>query len=46
MKAYIVSALDTTQTTFMIVDNNFKIFYANKKSVELLKKHEVLCRSK
>ncbi|MEZ8144432.1 chemotaxis protein [Enterovibrio norvegicus FF-454] len=45
LKAHIVSALDTAQTALMMVDRDFKVFYVNKKSVELLKKHEDLFRS-
>ncbi|MBE1276156.1 aerotaxis transducer Aer2 [Enterovibrio baiacu] len=44
LKAHIVSALDTAQTALMMVDRDFKVFYVNKKSVELLKQHEVLFR--
>ncbi|MDD1791938.1 methyl-accepting chemotaxis protein [Enterovibrio sp. ZSDZ42] len=46
LKAHIVSALDTAQTALMMVDRDFKVFYVNKKSVELLKTHEELFRSK
>ncbi|KXF80117.1 aerotaxis transducer Aer2 [Enterovibrio coralii] len=46
LKAHIVSALDTAQTALMMVDRDFKVFYVNKKSLELLKLHEDLFRTK
>ncbi|PKF50069.1 aerotaxis transducer Aer2 [Enterovibrio nigricans] len=46
LKAHIVSALDTAQTALMMVDRDFKVFYVNKKSMDLLKVHEELFRSK
>ncbi|STO56443.1 aerotaxis transducer Aer2 [Grimontia hollisae] len=46
LKAHIVSALDTAQTALMMVDRDFKVFYVNNKSVELLQTHETLFRSK
>lgn len=46
LKAHIVSALDSAQTALMMVDRDFKVFYVNNKSVELLKTHETLFRSK
>ncbi|MDD1782318.1 methyl-accepting chemotaxis protein [Enterovibrio sp. ZSDZ35] len=46
LKAHIVSALDTAQTALMMVDRDFKVFYVNKKSMELLKVHEQLFRTK
>lgn len=46
LKAHIVSALDSAQTALMMVDRDFVVFYVNKKSLELLKTHEDLFRSK
>ena len=36
LKAHIVSALDSAQTALMMVDRDFKVFYVNNKSMELL----------
>ncbi|WP_325891638.1 aerotaxis transducer Aer2 [Grimontia sp. NTOU-MAR1] len=46
LKAHIVSALDSAQTALMMVDRDFKVFYVNNKSMELLKTHEAMFRSK
>ncbi|PCS21536.1 Methyl-accepting chemotaxis protein [Candidatus Enterovibrio escicola] len=46
LQAHIVSALDTAPTALIIIDRDFKVFYVNRKTVELLKIHEVLFRSK
>ncbi|MBV7297850.1 aerotaxis transducer Aer2 [Enterovibrio paralichthyis] len=46
LKSHIVSALDTAQTALMMVDRDFKVFYANNKTVELLQQHEALFRTK
>lgn len=46
LKTHIVSALDMAQTALMMVDRDLKVFYINKKSISLLKRHEELFRSK
>ncbi|GLQ76205.1 aerotaxis transducer Aer2 [Vibrio penaeicida] len=41
----LLSALNTAQTALMMIDRDFNITYVNKRSLDLLKQHELLFQS-